>query len=171
MSIKHTQNYIKTQNMLLTPQHRRSARVAARMRMTAQQEFNVRVANGTMTKEELLNAPTCFRSFDEAEDAILAQSDEESEEEDEDEPTRKVRLFLDGRVVTEDPVILKLIVSKIPTPLIACIIQQLIEEMEDLKKGIDDANAAEKEEIHEKEEDSIASRLLRRRRKERGQQY
>ena len=157
--------------MLLTPQHRRSSRVAARTRMTAQQEFNVRVANGTMTKEELLNAPTCFRSFDEAEDAILAQSDEDSEEEDEDEPTRKVRLFLDGRVVTEDPVILKLIVSKIPTPLIACIIQQLIEEMEDLKKGIDDANAAEKEEIHKKEEDSIASRLLRRRRKQRGQQY
>ena len=160
--------------MLLTPQHRRSSRVAGRMRMTAQQEFNVRVANGTMTKEELLNVPTCFRNFDEAEDAILAQSDEESEEEeqeDEDEPTRKVRLFLDGRVVTEDPVILKLIVSKIPTPLIACIIQQLIEEMEDLKKGMDDANAAEKEEIHEIEEDSIASRLLRRRRKERGQQY
>ena len=157
--------------MLLTPQHRRSARVAARMQKTAQQEFNERVANGTMTKEELLNAPTCFRSFDEAEDAILAQSDEDSEEEDEDEPTRKVRLFLDGRVVTEDPVILKLIVSKIPTPLIACIIQQLIEEMEDLKKGIDDANAAEKEEIHKKEEDSIASRLLRRRRKQRGQQY
>ena len=76
--------------MLLTPQHRRSARVAARMQKTAQQEFNERVANGTMTKEELLNAPTCFRSFDEAEDAILAQSDEESEEEDEeDEPTRK----------------------------------------------------------------------------------
>ena len=154
--------------MLLTPQHRRSSRVAGRMRMTAQQEFNVRVANGTMTKEELLNVPTCFRNFDEAEDAILAQSDEESEEEDEDEATRKVRLFLDGRVVTEDPVILKLIVSKIPTPLIACIIQQLIEEMEDLKKGIDDANAAEKEERHEKEEDSIASRVLARRKASRG---
>ena len=153
--------------MLLTPHHRRSSRVAARKRMTAQQEFNVRVANGTMTKEELLNVPTCFRNFDEAEDAILAQSDEESEE-DEDEPTRKVRLFLDGRVVTEDPVILKLIVSKIPTPLIACIIQQLIEEMEDLKKGIDDANAAEKEERHEKEEDSIASRVLARRKASRG---
>ena len=63
--------------MLLTPQHRRSARVAARMQKTAQQEFNERVANGTMTKEELLNAPTCLRSFDEAEDAILAQSDDE----------------------------------------------------------------------------------------------
>ena len=153
--------------MLLTPQHRRSARVAARMQKTAQQEFNERVANGTMTKEELLNAPKCLRNFDEAEDAILAQSDEESEE-DEDDPTRKVRLFLDGRVVTEDPVILKLIVSKIPTPLIACIIQQLIEEMEDLKKGIDDANAAEKEERHEKEEDSIASRVLARRKASRG---
>ena len=68
--------------MLLTPQHRRSARVASRMQKTVQQEFNERVANGTMTKEELLNAPTCLRSFDEAEDAILAQSDEESDEED-----------------------------------------------------------------------------------------
>ena len=68
--------------MLLTPQHRRSARVAARMQKSVQQDFNERVANGTMTKEELLNAPTCLRSFDEAEDAILAQSDEESDEED-----------------------------------------------------------------------------------------
>ena len=59
--------------MLLTPQHRRSARVASRMQKTVQQEFNERVANGTMTKEELLNAPTCLRSFDEAEEAILAQ--------------------------------------------------------------------------------------------------
>ena len=41
------------------------------MQKTVQQEFNERVANGTMTKEELLNAPTCLRSFDEAEDAIL----------------------------------------------------------------------------------------------------
>jgi hypothetical protein len=32
-----------------------------------------------MTKEELLNAPKCWRSFDEAEDAILARSDEESD--------------------------------------------------------------------------------------------
>lgn len=71
--------------MLLTPQHRRSARVEARMQKTVQQEFNERVANGTMTKEELLNAPTCLRSFDEAEDAILAQSDEESEEESDEE--------------------------------------------------------------------------------------
>ena len=60
--------------MLLTPQHRRSARVEARMQKTVQQEFNERVANGTMTKEELLNAPTCLRSFDEAEEAILAQN-------------------------------------------------------------------------------------------------
>lgn len=63
--------------MLLTPQHRRSARVEARMRKTAQQEFNERVMNGTMTKDELLRAPKCWRNFDEAEDAILAQSDEE----------------------------------------------------------------------------------------------
>ena len=66
-------------DMLLTPQHRRSARVEARMQKTAQQEFNERVANGTMTKEELLNAPKCWRNFDEAEDAILARSDEESD--------------------------------------------------------------------------------------------
>ena len=63
--------------MLLTPQHRRSARVAARMQKTAQQEFNERVANGTMTKEELLNAPNCLRNFDEAEDAILEKDDGE----------------------------------------------------------------------------------------------
>ena len=121
--------------MLLTPQHRRSARVAARMQKTAQQEFNERVANGTMTKEELLNAPTCFRSFDEAEDAILAQSDEESEEEDEeDEPTRKIRLFLEGCVLTEDPLVLKLIVSKLPAPLVSAIIQQLIKELEEAQQ-------------------------------------
>ena len=64
--------------MLLTPQHRRSARVASRMQKTVQQEFNERVANGTMTKEELLNAPTCLRSFDEAEEAILAQGKSKS---------------------------------------------------------------------------------------------
>ena len=145
--------------MLLTPQHRRSSRVAARMQKTVQQDFNERVANGTMTKEELLNAPTCFRSFDEAEDAILAQSDEESEEEDEDED--------DGALI-EDPVLLRLIVSKLPPALVAAIIQQLIQEMEDLKKGIDDANAAEKEERHEKQEDSIASRVLARRKASRG---
>ena len=71
--------------MLLTPQHRRSSRVAARMQKTAQQAFDEKIANGTMTKEALLNTPKCLRNFDEAEDAILAQSDEESEE---DEPTR-----------------------------------------------------------------------------------
>ena len=160
--------------MLLTPQHRRSARVAARMQKTAQQEFNERVANGTMTKEELLNAPTCFRSFDEAEDAILAQSDEESEEE--DEPTRKMRLFLNGRVLTEDPFLLKLIVSRLPTPLVSAIIQQLINELEEAQ-ALEEAQEKEEqeqeqeqeeeqeeEEEEEEEEDSIASRLLKRRR-------
>ena len=37
----------------------------------AQQLFNEKIANGTMTKEELENTPTCLRHFDEAEDAIL----------------------------------------------------------------------------------------------------
>jgi len=36
-----------------------------------QQLFNEKIANGTMTKEELENTPTCLRHFDEAEDAIL----------------------------------------------------------------------------------------------------
>ena len=161
--------------MLLTPQHRRSARVAARMQKTAQQEFNERVANGTMTKEELLNAPTCFRSFDEAEDAILAQSDEESEEEDEeDEPTRKIRLFLEGCVLTEDPLVLKLIVSKLPAPLVSAIIQQLIKELEEAQEEEaqeKEEEEKEEEEEEEEEEDSIASRLLKRRRMERGQHY
>ena len=156
--------------MLLTPQHRRSARLAARMQKTAQQEFNERVANGTMTKEELLNAPTCLRSFDEAEDAILAQSDEDSEEE--DEPTRKVRLFLEGCVLTEDPLVLKLIVSKLPAPLVSAIIQQLIKELEEAQQEEEkekQEEEQEEEEQEEEEEDSIASRLLKRRRKERGQ--
>lgn len=63
--------------MLLTPQHRRSSRIEARMQKTVQQDFNERVANGTMSKEELLNAPKCLRNFDEAEDAILAKDDGE----------------------------------------------------------------------------------------------
>ena len=158
--------------MLLTPQHRRSARLAARMQKTAQQEFNERVANGTMTKEELLNAPTCLRSFDEAEDAILAQSDEDSEEE--DEPTRKVRLFLEGCVLTEDPLVLKLIVSKLPAPLVSAIIQQLIKELEEAQQEEEkekQEEEQEEEEQEEEEEDSIASRLLKRRRKERSQHY
>ena len=151
--------------MLLTPQHRRSARIAARMQKTAQQEFNERVANGTMTKEELLNAPTCFRSFDEAEDAILAQSDEE-----EDEPSRKMRLFLNGRVLTEDPLVLKLIVSRLPTPLVSAIIQQLINELEEAQaleeaqEKEEEEEQEEEEEEQEEEEDSIAARLLKRRR-------
>ena len=157
--------------MLLTPQHRRSARVAARMQKTVQQDFNERVANGTMTKEELLNAPTCLRSFDEAEDAILAQSDEVSEK-DEDEPTRKIRLFLEGCVLTEDPLVLKLIVSKLPAPLVSAIIQQLIKELEEAQQEEEkeeQEEEQEEEEQEEEEEDSIASRLLKRRRKERGQ--
>lgn len=61
--------------MLLTPQHRRSARLAARMQKTAQQAFDEKIANGTMSKEELLNTPKCLRNFDEAEDAILEKDD------------------------------------------------------------------------------------------------
>jgi len=151
--------------MLLTPQHRRSSRVAARMQKTAQQAFDEKIANGTMTKEALLNAPKCLRNFDEAEDAILAQSDEESEEE--DEPSA-LRQFLngrfDGRLLPEDPVLLRLIVSKLPPALVAAIIQQLIQELGDVEREIDDANMAEEEEEEEEEEeDSIASRLLARR--------
>jgi hypothetical protein len=37
----------------------------------SQQLFNEKIANGTMTKEELENTPTCLRHFDEAEDVIL----------------------------------------------------------------------------------------------------
>ncbi len=37
----------------------------------AQQLFNEKIANGTMTKEELENTPIYLRHFDEAEDAIL----------------------------------------------------------------------------------------------------
>jgi hypothetical protein len=61
--------------MLLTPQHRRSARLAARMQKTVQQAFDEKIANGTMSKEELLNTPKCLRNFDEAEDAILEKDD------------------------------------------------------------------------------------------------
>ena len=149
--------------MLLTPQHRRSSRVAARMQKTAQQAFDEKIANGTMTKEALLNTPKCLRNFDEAEDAILAQSDEESEE---DEPTRKMRLFLNGRVLTEDPLLLKLIVSRLPTPLVSAIIQQLINELEEAQalEEAQELEEQEEEEEEEEEEDSIASRLLKRRR-------
>lgn len=68
--------------MLLTPQHRRSARIESRMQKTAQQIFNKKIANGTMTKEELLNTPKCLRNFDEAEDAILENEDPDDEAED-----------------------------------------------------------------------------------------
>jgi hypothetical protein len=198
--------------MLLAPQHRRSARIEARMQKTVQEEFNERVANGTMTKEELLNAPTCLRSFDEAEDAILAQDntswcgklqnddseddefDNEStesmgsnpegpvggeflwscdkdsarqqlqEEEEEDEATRKAILFLNGRTLTvQDPVLLKLIVSKLPPLTVARIIKEIIQELDDVvEREIDEANMAVVED-KEEEEDSIASRLLARR--------
>ena len=63
--------------MLLTPQHRRSSRVAARMQKEAQRVFNEKIANGTMSKEELLNTPKCLRNFDEEEDAILEKDDGE----------------------------------------------------------------------------------------------
>lgn len=110
--------------MLLTPQHRRSARVEARMKKTVQEEFNERVANGTMTKEELLNAPTCLRSFDEAEDAILAQSDEESEDE-------FLQAWKSGRQVAIDAQ--------------QRLLKELFEEMEDLQREIHRINIAEEE--------------------------
>ena len=134
-----------------------------RRRRRQRASFSERVANGTMTKEELLNAPEWLRDFDEAEDAILAQPDENPEEE--LEQTRKMRLFLDGRVLTEDPVLLKLIVSKLPVPLVSAVIEQLIKELEEATV------TAEAQEEEEEEEDSIASRLLKRRRKERGRHY
>ena len=160
-----------------------------RRRRRQRANFSERVANGKVTKEELLNAPEWLRDFDEAEDAILAQSHEEPEEE--LESTRKTRLFLEGCVLTEDPLVLKLIVSKLPAPLVSAIIQQLIQELSDVESEIDHANDVEEEqeeqeeqeeeeqeeeqeeeeEEEEEEEDSIASRLLKRRRKERGQHY
>ena len=39
---------------------------------SAQQEFDEKIASGKMTAEELANAPTALRHFDEAEDAIEA---------------------------------------------------------------------------------------------------
>jgi hypothetical protein len=47
------------------------------MQKTAQQLFNEKIANGTMSKEELLNTPKCLRNFDESEDAILENEDVE----------------------------------------------------------------------------------------------
>ena len=116
---------------------RRSSRVAARMQKTAQQAFDEKIANGTMTKEALLNAPKCLRNFDEAEDAILAQSDEEDEDEDEDEDDDDdddEAIGNDMSILVEDPVLLKLIVSKLPHALVAAIIQQIILELDDLEK-------------------------------------
>ena len=46
-------------------------------RWQAQQLFNEKIANGTMTKEELENTPTCLRNFDEAEAAIYAKADQD----------------------------------------------------------------------------------------------
>ena len=196
--------------MLLTPQHRRSARVAARMQKTARQDFNERVANGTMTRTELLNAPKCLRNFDEAENAILAQdntswcgksqNDESEDDDDEDdfdnESTESMGSNPEGPVggeflwggdegpahplshlehsgaLIEDPVLLRLIVSKLPPPLVAAIIQQLIQELDHVEREVDEANMAvntpaEQEKIETPtacvQEDSIASRLLARR--------
>ena len=122
-----------------------------RRRRRQRANFSERVANGKVTKEELLNAPEWLRDFDEAEDAILAQSHEEPEEE--LESTRKTRLFLEGCVLTEDPLVLKLIVSKLPAPLVSAIIQQLIKELEE----------AQQEEEKEKEEEEQGGRRARRR--------
>ena len=146
-----------------------------RRRRRQRANFSERVANGKVTKEELLNAPEWLRYFDEAEDAILAQSHEEPEEE--LESTRKTRLFLEGCVLTEDPLVLKLIVSKLPAPLVSAIIQQLIKELEEAQQEEEKEKEKEEQEKEEKEEeeqeeeeqeeDSIASRLLKRRRMER----
>ena len=148
-----------------------------RRRRRQRANFSERVANGKVTKEELLNAPEWLRELWPiiAEDAILAQSHEEPEEE--LESTRKTRLFLEGCVLTEDPLVLKLIVSKLPAPLISAIIQQLIKELEEAQQEEEKEKEKEEQEEEEKEEeeqeeeeqeeDSIASRLLKRRRMER----
>ena len=145
-----------------------------RRRRRQRANFSERVANGKVTKEELLNAPEWLRDFDSIyEDAILAQSHEEPEEE--LESTRKTRLFLEGCVLTEDPLVLKLIVSKLPAPLVSAIIQQLIKELEEAQqveekekeKEEQEEKEEEEQEEEEQEEDSIASRLLKRRRMER----
>ena len=146
-----------------------------RRRRRQRANFSERVANGKVTKEELLNAPEWLRDFDEAEEAILAQSHEEPEEE--LESTRKTRLFLEGCVLTEDPLVLKLIVSKLPAPLVSAIIQQLIKELEEAQQEEEkeeeeeeqeeEEQEEEEQEEEEQEEDSIASRLLKRRRMER----
>ena len=154
-----------------------------RRRRRQRANFSERVANGKVTKEELLNAPEWLRELWPiiAEDAILAQSHEEPEEE--LESTRKTRLFLEGCVLTEDPLVLKLIVSKLPAPLVSAIIEQLIKELEEAQQEEEkekeeeeqeeeeQEEEQEEEEEEEEEEDSIASRLLKRRRKERGQHY
>jgi len=62
--------------MLLTPQHRRSSRVSRKAAAkTAQQIFDEKIANETMTKEELERTPTCLRHFDEREFAIEEAED------------------------------------------------------------------------------------------------
>jgi len=69
-------NLIQTKTMLLTPQHRRSSRVSRRaLTKTPQQIFDEKIANGTMTKEELESTPTCLRHFDEREEAIEDSED------------------------------------------------------------------------------------------------
>ena len=141
-----------------------------RRRRRQRANFSERVANGKVTKEELLNAPEWLRASWAliVEDAILAPSSEEPEEE--LESTRKTRLFLEGCVLTEDPLVLKLIVSKLPAPLVSAIIQQLIKELEEAQQEEEkeeEEQEEEEQEEEEQEEDSIASRLLKRRRMER----
>jgi len=60
--------------MLLTPQHRRSSRVSRRAAAKTA-IFDEKIANGTMTKEELERTPTCLRHFDEREFAIEEAED------------------------------------------------------------------------------------------------
>ena len=142
-----------------------------RRRRRQRANFSERVANGKVTKEELLNAPEWLRASWAliVEDAILAAREPEEPEE-ELESTRKTRLFLEGCVLTEDPLVLKLIVSKLPAPLVSAIIQQLIKELEEAQQEEEkeeEEQEEEEQEEEEQEEDSIASRLLKRRRMER----
>ena len=140
-----------------------------RRRRRQRANFSERVANGKVTKEELLNAPEWLRASWAliVEDAILPFHEEPEEEL---ESTRKTRLFLEGCVLTEDPLVLKLIVSKLPAPLVSAIIQQLIKELEEAQQEEEkeeEEQEEEEQEEEEQEEDSIASRLLKRRRMER----
>ena len=87
--------------MLLTPQHRRSSRVSRKAAAkTAQQIFDEKIANGTMTKEELESTPTRLRHFDEAEDAILGLLDEDDDDEEGSCPSTCACKYCDKKAPT-----------------------------------------------------------------------